>query len=165
MDILSGVTLTKHCYDLLKVITGSRDTVIINQAVGELREKITDLQMLNSELASLYHAEEQITMKLTDENAKIKMFASQSAHYEMHKTPAGSIVYRSKLSASDEVNLHYLCAHCYQNRVISILQPTGGKTNYNGKIFSTSICHSCDSHYLMDYLGDDDICVPSSSAF
>ncbi|MFS1583706.1 MAG: hypothetical protein ACL7AY_13725 [Candidatus Arsenophonus phytopathogenicus] len=141
MDLLSGVTLTKQCYDLLKVIIGNRDTVIINQAVGELREKITDLQMLNSQLAS------------------------QSANYEMHKTPAGSIVYRSKLSANDEVNLHYLCAHCYQNRVISILQPTGGKTNYNGKIFSTSICHSCDSNYLMDYLGDDAICVPSYSAF
>ncbi|MFS1538894.1 MAG: hypothetical protein ACL7BU_09565 [Candidatus Phlomobacter fragariae] len=129
MDILSGVTLTKQCYDLLKVIISSRDVVIINQSVGELREKITDLQMLNAELASLYHAEKQITMELTNENAKIEIFANQSGNYEIHKSPAGSIVYRSKLSANDEVNLHYLCAHCYQNRVISILQPTGGKTD------------------------------------
>ncbi|BCU90728.1 Uncharacterised protein [Yersinia pseudotuberculosis] len=150
MDITSGVVLAKQAYDLLKVIIGSRDAAVINSAVGELREKITDLQMLNAELAGLYHAEKQVTMKLADENTKIEMFASQAAEYEVHKTAAGSIVYRSKSPANDQVGHYYLCATCYQKREISILQPTGKvRTDALNNYCKQDFCPACETTYLM----------------
>ena len=147
MDVISGVTLAKQAYDLLKVIKEGRDSSLVAQAVGDLHEKITELQMLNSELASLYHAEKQVTMKLTDENTKIQMFAAQSAEYEIHKTAAGSIVYRSKTAADSEIGLYYLCAHCYQNRIISILQPS--TKTYKSGGYLVHCCHQCESEFKM----------------
>ncbi|CRL44566.1 hypothetical protein SGGMMB4_01725 [Sodalis glossinidius str. 'morsitans'] len=145
MDIFSGVAVAKQAYDLVKILKESRDQSVIDKAAGALREKITELQMLNAELSGLFHAERQITVELREENTKINMFTTQSSEYEIHKTSGGAIVYILKSTPKGEIPHHYLCAHCYQNRIISILQPTKNESG-----FHMSYCPECKNEYRMD---------------
>jgi|GEM_PF-4895702 len=150
MDIFSGFTVAKQALDLAKVIKEGRDDGLVKQAAGDLYEKITELQLLNAELASLYQAERQITVKLTDEKAKIELFALRSADYEIHTTEGGSTVYRSKKPADSTVPHHHLCAHCYNTSVISILQPGISTTKAAG--FWVHYCPQCKNEYRMTKL-------------
>ncbi len=147
MDILSGFTVAKQALDLLKVIKEARDQVLIKQAAGELSEKITELQMLNAELSSLYQAEREVTMQLKKEKAKIEMFAVNAANYELHTSEGGSTIYRSKAAADSVVQHHYLCTHCYGEHVISILHPSTEKLKFGG--FYVHYCPRCKNEYRM----------------
>ena len=147
MDVFSGFTVAKQALELLKVIKEGRDDGLVKQAAGELYEKITELQMLNAELSNLYQSERQVTVKLREEKAKIEMFAVKAENYELHTTEGGSTVYRSKLSSDEVVKPHCLCANCFSNNVISILQPSTEKAAYAG--FFINYCPQCKNEYRM----------------
>ncbi|MBC0853850.1 hypothetical protein [Pantoea stewartii] len=148
MDFMSGVAAAKQALELLKVIKESRDESVIRKAAGDLSEKITDLQMLNAELSGLYQSEREVTVKLREENAKIEMFAVKSENYELHTTEGGSTVYRSKTSSDEVVNPHYLCAHCYSNKIISILQPSTVTIQSAG--FYVHYCPQCKNEFRIN---------------
>lgn len=148
MDFMSGVAAAKQAYDLLKVIKDSRDQAIISGAIGDLHGKITELQMLNAELSGLYQSEREVAVKLREEKAKIEMFSIQAAEYEIHKTAASSVVYRSNSATNNEIGHYYLCAHCYQNRIISILQPSTDKLVKAG--YFVHYCPACKNEFKMD---------------
>jgi len=124
MDLISSVTLTKQLFELVNIIKDERDQQKVKEAAGALSEKITTLQLLNSEISSLYHSEKQRAMEICEENTKLKMFISNIEHYTLHKTPAGSITYKPQDTPENEVPSYYVCAHCYQKTIISILQPS-----------------------------------------
>lgn len=148
-ETAAAISAAKQAYELIKVIKDARDESVINSALGQLHEKITDLQLANAELSSLYLAEKQMTMKLTEENTHIKMFTLQSAQYEIHTTDAGSTVYRLKQVPESDVKTHYLCANCYQKREVSVLQPTNEMQCRLGCYFTESFCPLCSVKYLM----------------
>lgn len=148
MDVLSGLTAAKQAYDLLKTIKETRDDAVIATALGDLHHRITELQMLNAELSGLYQAEKDVAMKLRDKNRKIEMFAVQSENYELHTTEGGSVVYRSKPATDAIINAHYLCAHCFGEYQISILQPSVETIKSMG--FFVHRCPRCKNEYRMD---------------
>lgn len=148
-ETAAALSAAKQAYDLLKIIQEGRDAALISNAIGELREKITELQMYNVELAGLYHAEKQLSMQLADKNAKNELFAQQAQDYAIYKTGAGSVVYRSEHGTDAEVKPHYVCAHCYQNKIISILQPSPKITKVFSQDFISAFCPACSSTFVM----------------
>jgi len=142
MDLMSSVAITKQIFELLKTIKEGRDQKLVSDAAGDLSEKITALQMLNTELSGLYHSECQKTMALSQENSNIKMFISNAENYTLHKTPAGSITYIPKDTADNKVPLYYVCAHCYQKTIISMLQPDKKEGG-----FHMLYCPECKNKY------------------
>ncbi len=158
MDFMSGVAAAKQAYDLLKVIKDSRDQAIISGAIGDLHGKITELQMLNAELSGLYQSEREVAVKLREEKAKIEMFIVKAENYELHTSEGGTTVYRSKATADNDVKPHYLCAHCYSNCVISILQPRVGKGVYAG--YFVHYCPLCKNEYKMSKVPPMDPILP-----
>ncbi|EDV9691726.1 hypothetical protein KS35_001112 [Salmonella enterica subsp. enterica] len=162
MDVLSGLTAAKQAYDLLKTIKETRDDAVIATAVGDLHQRITELQMLNAELSGLYQAEKDVAMKLRDENRKIEMFIVQAENYELHTTEGGSVVYRSKLPSDSVVQSHYLCTHCFGEHKISILQPSVETIKSMG--FFVHHCPRCKNQYRMNKVPPlPDIHVPPLS--
>ncbi|NXZ86389.1 hypothetical protein HZI30_05490 [Serratia fonticola] len=147
MDFMSGVVAAKQAYDLLKVIKDSRDQAIISGAIGDLHSKITELQMLNAELSGLYQAERDIAGQLREEKRKIEMFIVQAENYELHNTEGGSVVYRSKPSTDGVVESHNLCAHCFGDHKISILQPSVETIKSMG--YFVHQCPRCKNEYRM----------------
>lgn len=147
MDVMAGMAAVKQAYDLIKVIKESHDDATIKKAAGDLFEKITELQMLNAELSGLYQAEREVAVKLREEKTKIEMFTRNAQCYELHITTGGSAIYRFDESADPTVPRHCICAHCYQNHKISILQPSTKTTKSGG--FLVHYCPSCKNEYRM----------------
>ncbi|MDN0088375.1 hypothetical protein QVN42_13475 [Yersinia nurmii] len=161
MDVFSSLTAAKQAFDLLKIIKESRDELVIRKAAGDLSEKITELQMLNAELSGLYQAERYITGQLREENNKIEMFIVQADSYELHKTEGGSVVYRPKSSPDDVIEPHYLCAHCFGDHQISILQPSIQTVKSNN--FFVHQCPRCQNEYRMNKVPPlPDVHIPHS---
>jgi len=148
MDIMSGYAIVKEAAGLIKVIKEARDEQVIRQAAGDLSAKITDLQLLNAEVSGLLQAERQITMELKAEKAKIEMFTVKSVNYDLYTTEGGATVYRSKKGPDMPVTYHYLCAHCYDNYKISILQPRVDHLRSHG--FFVHYCPECKNEFMMN---------------
>ena len=99
MDVFSGITLTKQAYDLLKVIKDGRNQALVKQAAGELYEKITELQMLNAELAASFALEQEKVKQAEGELAKLKAFKSQAENYSIFTTEGKATIYKSNQPA------------------------------------------------------------------
>lgn len=147
MDVFTGFNVARQAFDLLKVIRDGRDESLIREAAGELSENITELQMLNAELSGLYQAERQVTMELREQKKKIEMFAVMGSNYELHTTDGGSTVYRLKKTDNENFQYHYLCAHCYSESRIAILQPKPERSQHAG--FFIHYCPQCKNEYRM----------------
>lgn len=76
----------------------------------------------------------------------------------------GSVVYRSKNPAESSAPHHYLCAHCYQEQTISILQPSTERNRSAG--FFVSYCPRCKNEFRMGKVPPlPEIHVPTSSSW
>ncbi|MFS1583577.1 MAG: hypothetical protein ACL7AY_13035 [Candidatus Arsenophonus phytopathogenicus] len=165
MPLSTAWQITKDIASLGKKIFDKKVSDEVRKKIQEMIEKSSELYEKIVFLEEERQTNRNFISKLQEKIKHTKNFHREFKKYKPCKLASGTFIYiYDNVSDSDDL-LHYICTKCVNDEVISILQPTGGKTNYNGKIFSTSICHSCDSNYLMDYLGDDDICVPSYSAF
>lgn len=148
-ETTAAFSAAKQAYDLLKIVQEGRDAALVSDAVNDLRQKITDLLMLNAELASLYHAEKELVMQLNEEKAIKEAFIQNAANYAIYKTEAGSIVYRFKELLNGSHEPHYICAHCYQNQKISILQPSPKITKIFTQDFISAFCTDCGATFIM----------------
>lgn len=162
MDVMAGVAAVKQAYELIKVIKESHDESVIRKAAGDLSEKITDLQLLNAELSGRYQAERETAVKLREEKAKIEAFAVNAENYDIFTMEGGSVVYRSKKTSESSAPHHYLCAHCYQEQTISILQPSTEK--YRSAGFFVSYCPRCKNEFRMGKVPPmQDVHIPPTS--
>lgn len=148
------VKAVQDAFALIKAIKETSDKKVINAATGSLYEKITELQMLNAELANLFQAEKRLTIQLRKEKEKGDLFITQSEKYEIVVTDGGSTVYRSKKSADTNNPFHHLCAHCYGNSIISILQPDTEKHMNAG--FFIHCCPFCKQKFRMNAVPSHD---------
>lgn len=147
VETTAAISVAKQAFDLIKILKDSHDKNVIKEALGDLSEKITQLQMANTELSSLYQAEREKTMGLTEEIKKFDMFIQQAANYEMCATEAGSVVYRFKPSPETNMPTHYICAHCYQHKIISILHPCTDRVASGGHFLN--FCPECKTKFKM----------------
>ncbi|HCR2147459.1 TPA: hypothetical protein OND30_004488 [Enterobacter kobei] len=164
MDVFSGITLTKQAYDLLKVIKDGRDQALVKQAAGELYEKITELQMLNAELAASFALEQEKVKQAEGELAKLKAFKSQAENYSLFTTEGEATIYRSNQPAGQNNVHHFLCPNCFHNSVFAMLQP-GTKNSASGGFF-VSYCPVCQNEFRMAKIPRrPPVSVPSSSGW
>lgn len=63
------------------------------------------------------------------------------ARYELYKLQSGAMVYKLKAEYHAEEPSHFICAHCYGDGVISILQPAHPNNGFN--MLACSVCNSC----------------------
>ncbi|AZT25069.1 TPA: hypothetical protein ACV5ZF_004615 [Salmonella enterica] len=144
--VLSAV---RQSFGLLKTISEARDEVLVANSIAQLREKIIELQLLNAQLAELYHSERQRAIELAEKNYKIEMFTAKASNYELYKTSTGSIVYRTKPTVESNIGHHYLCAQCFEGQKISILQPKPQFTIISNLSFIVAFCPSCSTEFIM----------------
>lgn len=148
MDLMSGVSLFRQAFDLLKLIQETRDKKRIDEAVGELRQKITELQMLNSELSNRLQANLTVNRELTEKINKLDDFAAKSKLYIPYATAGGSWVYTKDAVVNSKEPRPYVCPHCYEDHVVSFLQPDT-RLSFKGGYF-IHYCPRCRNEYLTD---------------
>ncbi|EBC3783254.1 hypothetical protein CUL37_09130 [Salmonella enterica] len=148
IDLSSGVTLIKQVYDLVSVIKTARDKRLVDEAVGELQQKIAELQMFNARLADCYSAERAHNRELMDKLNQLEDFEAKRVNYAHHTTAAGSLVLVEKPSAETKEPPVYICACCFGDRVISFLQPKPDILFYGG--YYIHYCPRCNNVYSTD---------------
>ncbi|HDL6959159.1 TPA: hypothetical protein PXM37_002758 [Yersinia enterocolitica] len=142
-----GVSLTvlKEAFGFLKVIQDAKSDAEIQQATFDLRDRLSTLQMQNINLEELINSYREKVVKLEKEKADRDSFDSKSKSYVPHKMESGTFTYISKFPVEDDIPEHYLCANCYQDSVISILQPRGRNSS-----FFESYCPKCSAEFHMN---------------
>ena len=113
----------KALFDLSKSFVGIRDANIIQGKVVELQSQILAAQ--SNAMAA--QSEQALMLERVDllkkEVADLKAWDAEKTRYELHKLPAGGLVYRVKEEACGSEPSHCICASCYQKGQKSILQP------------------------------------------
>ena len=122
MTFASAIGSARAALDLIKLAVAARDDVKVQAALIDANTRLLELSMaalalsekitaLQSELAATQRDKAQIEAKLNDR-----------ASYTLHEVRSGAFVYAPKDASSGEEPMHYLCQHCYDNGVKSILR-------------------------------------------
>ncbi|EDQ9667905.1 hypothetical protein KO48_004599 [Salmonella enterica subsp. enterica serovar Bredeney] len=153
IDLSSGVTLIKQVYDLVSAIKTARDKKQVDEAVGELQQKIAELQMFNAAVTDLYSAERAHGRELEDKLNQLEEFEVKRVNYIFHATAAGSWVLIPKTHVESKEPHIYFCACCFENRVISVLQPKPDLLFRGG--YYIHYCPRCKNEYATDAVFPD----------
>ncbi|MBY6118551.1 hypothetical protein KUV64_05365 [Mameliella alba] len=87
----------------------------IKLALADLTDQVANAKVANAELKFELTSLQQA---LREANA----FKTDLERYELHETPAGSIIYRLRDEMQNDEPLHYLCPRCVEDKTKSILQ-------------------------------------------
>jgi DNA-directed RNA polymerase subunit M/transcription elongation factor TFIIS len=124
--------ITKAVIDAKTDADVLKTTRELNHAIGNIEQQLLAAQSRYSTVLR----EKNILKK---ECLRLKDWSIERKSYAVHKMPAGSFVYRKRLAANEPATSYYLCAHCYEEGIKSILQPT----TYDE--YTMLKCHRCQS--------------------
>lgn len=146
-ELTASLSAIKTSFELLKVISESKEASVIQNATYELNRQLVDLQLENIKLAQLISSQiEEINSLRTviSENDKLR---GNLEGWERKQTDAGFFVYALKQDTSDTgEEVPHACPNCYHQEKISILQPFRYGENYKFYIYK---CPSCDNVFSM----------------
>lgn len=122
-EIAASMTAVRESLNLLKTINNAKTDAEIRNATFELQRKLHDIQMDNLKLIDLVYSHkikvDELTQKIDEKTA----FESKVKGYCPHTLESGTFTYINNSNVNESNNVHYLCANCYQQRIVSILQP------------------------------------------
>ena len=132
-EILAGLSGFKALYDAAKALKDMNDATIRNAAVIELQEKILAAREAQSALL------ERVS-DLEKEVASFEAWNAQSKRYELKELGSGSLAYMLKRDTRDAEPPHWICATCYGQHRVSIIQHT--KTPGHGLRYRCPVCNT-----------------------
>jgi hypothetical protein len=110
--------------------------------LSELQRELVDAQMRETALI-----QENAALKQTI--ADFEQFDIERKHYTRQQKPSGAWVVQVRPGEEFEANVEKgmeFCAHCFQKRELSVLQPAEKPGSYRAYI----ACHECGSYILND---------------
>jgi superfamily II helicase len=132
------VNFVKNSIDKIKDVAVREKVQELLNTIIPLQSIILSLQSTNSTLIQEKDALEQ---KLRE----IENWNQEASSYQLKELAPGVYVYVKKKGVQTTEPIYYICAKCYKERKIYILQRT--KHDYAGIHY---ICHSCSSE-IIDY--------------
>jgi hypothetical protein len=151
MDISSlsaALGSLKAAKDIAEAMVGLRDAAAFQDKRLEFQSRILDAQnsvfAANEERAALVETVRQ----LKEEVARLKAWDAEEERYELKVIPGfhKALAYALKPAMQGTEPPHWLCACCFKNRKISILQP---ETHSPGGA-SVLLCHECGADLLIN---------------
>lgn len=153
-ELSVAMTAIKETAGLLKVINDAKTDAEVKNATIELQNKLITLQGECFSLGDVIRQRDEEANILKAKIAEIESFDKQTAGFSLVKFGTGALVYSEvKVISEEEVSIHY-CTQCFNQRVISILQPSS-PTFYDGakeRHFSQLQCQKCNAIYGKDPL-------------
>lgn len=147
MDVASIATTlkalsegTKAARELIKGLQKPEDKADVKQKINKAAEKVGDV------LDSLYGLREEL-FRLQDENRQLKTelteidaWKNRLSEFELIRTPAGAVVYKSLSGLS-----YFACPRCIEHKELYPLQKRGASPYYD--------CPKCGQGYEIDVRG------------
>jgi hypothetical protein len=120
--------------DIAKSLKDINDATIRNEAVIDLQDKILTAREQQTKLL------ERIS-ELEKQVASFETWDAEKQRYELKDLGYGSLVYMLKPEARGTELPHWVCAHCYGDRRISIIQYANSVKNVGHGYFCPA-CHT-----------------------
>lgn len=144
-EITASITAVRESLNLLKAINDAKTESEIRNATFELQRKLQDIQMDNLKLIDLVYSYKTQIDELTQRIDEKVSFESKVEGYSPCTLESGTFAYINDSVVNEGGEPHYLCANCYQQKIISILQPCGIESRH-----FQSYCPHCNNKYLME---------------
>lgn len=137
-EIAEAINKARSLTSLLKQYDGTVAYGEVMQAATALQEQLSQALIANAD-----GAQEKMTLLsekqvLAEEVNKLKNWETKSQYYELHSPGLGLYVYATKPGVQANTPPHWVCANCFQQQIVSILQREGHPPKY--------VCHRCRSH-------------------
>jgi len=121
------------------ILNGTRNLIDRWRNLPLIEAQVTEIAALKSQIALLQEAnsvihQQNLTLQKTvstqqsrireleEEKMKLENWKIEAERYELVELPPATYVYRIKEDAQDGEPSHYICPHCYNHSVKSILQ-------------------------------------------
>jgi len=114
-EVFAGISGFKAMLDLTKSIKDMNDAAVRNTAVIELQGQILAAQEQQAALAEQVGA-------LKKEIARFETWETESQKYELKNFGYGAFARVLKPEARGTAPPHWVCARCYGNRRVSVIQ-------------------------------------------
>lgn len=141
MAILEGaaaITAVKNALDIVRSVRGSNDAAKLKAAINDLTinlsDALTEILSLQQQVAACEEAKRKIEAK----QAQTDSWPEKAAGYVRKQSRGGAFVYVEKNPGEGNSSGPSFCAHCFEEKKISVLQPLG--------IMGMSKCPTCASH-------------------
>ncbi|EMY0058027.1 hypothetical protein AAIB98_004223 [Providencia rettgeri] len=144
-EITASITAVRESLNLLKAINDAKTESEIRNATFELQRKLQDIQMDNLQLIDLVYSYKTQVDELTQRIDEKIAFKGKVEGYSPHTLKSGTFTYINDPAVNEGNDPHYLCANCYQQEIVSILQPCGIESRH-----FQSYCPHCNNKYLME---------------
>jgi hypothetical protein len=132
-EVFAGLSAFKSMLDIAKSLKDINDATIRNEAVIDLQDKILTAREQQTKLL------ERIS-ELEKQVASFETWDAEKQRYELKDLGFGSLVYMLKREARGTELPHWVCARCYGDRRISIIQYTSSVKNVGHGYFCPA-CH------------------------
>lgn len=127
MDLVTAVGLMKTTYEAAKTAMQVRDEAKMNAALGEMAQRITDLQLAGFETSGKLVAQGEEVAALKGKLAELEAKAKLREQYQLVAVREGAFVYEYKAEEGDSTPPHYACQVCLdEGRRVVLVQSIGG---------------------------------------
>ncbi|HDS3819546.1 hypothetical protein AB7X32_19200 [Morganella morganii] len=141
-EIVASMSAVRESLNLLKIINEAKNDTELRNATFELQRKLQDIQMDNLKLIDLvYESKARVTELEQEINNKVS-FERKVESYSPHTFESGTFSYINNSAIDGSEPPRYLCASCYEQSVVSILQPCKGTS-----VYLHSFCPHCKNTY------------------
>lgn len=134
-EIADAINSAKSLTAQLKQLESLTNYGELMQSATALQEQLSQALMANATGAQEKMALLSEKQALSEEVNKLKNWETKSQNYELHSPGIGLFVYASKPGVQPNTPPHWVCANCFHQQVVSILQREGHPPKY--------ICHRC----------------------
>lgn len=137
-EVAAGVGIFANVFQLLRSVKDVTDRTRLTDILNDANERIMDAQ-------SHYFAMEARVREAEEKLARFERWESERVRYELKDVGAGALAYSIKPDAQAAEPLHQICAHCYEDRIKSILQASSRRAPNDGPMRRTLECARCKS--------------------
>lgn len=143
LSVASTWAATKEILNIGKGILALKVSLEVQGKVQAMMDKTSLLYERIALLEQEMDIKRDLISELKEKINKTKNFKREFKKYKPHQFITGSLVYAYDTSVNSDKPMHYICANCVSESIISILQP-----NDNEKKI---ICHKCNSEYIVKF--------------
>ncbi|WGJ14133.1 hypothetical protein QEV83_15975 [Methylocapsa sp. D3K7] len=133
-EIFAGLSAFKTMFDMAKALQDIHDTTARDRAVIDLQKEILSAQSAQFSLVERIRA-------LEKEVANFETWDAEKQQYELKDLGWSAFAYMLKPDARGTKPPHWICAHCYGERRVEIIQRTRIKSGGGGGFFCPR-CHN-----------------------
>lgn len=166
-ELSAALSALKETAGLVKVINDAKNDADIKAATFELNNKLLSLQSECFALGDSIRSREDEISFLKAKIAEFDEFKIQAEGFELEKLDSGAFVYSKKIQLGSDGDVIFACPQCYNQRVISILQPSS-HTFYHAALeihFSQIECNRCKSIFGKEKMTIRDLDYSSNSSW